>query len=83
VYRSVATAWPDSLGQRVWRLALIVLLPTLFSDFIGPFNVLHQALRLSVVAAAFWAVSAVAEAFATPAASGGARTRSPITLDQL
>jgi hypothetical protein len=64
VYRSIAPAWPNVLGQRVWRLALIIWLATIFSEFIGPFNVLHQPLRLSVVAWSFWAVSAVAEAFA-------------------
>ena len=30
----------------------------------GPFNVLHQPLSLSVVAWGYWAVSAVAEAYA-------------------
>jgi hypothetical protein len=64
VFRSVAAAWPEGLNHRAWRLALIVWVSTVFADFIGPFNVLHQPLRLSVVASAFWAVSAVAEAYA-------------------
>ena len=38
-------------------------LATVFSEFMGPFNVLHQPLSLSTVAWGFWAVSAVAEAY--------------------
>jgi hypothetical protein len=34
------------------------------SEFMGPFNVLHQPLYLSVVAWGLWAVPALAEAFA-------------------
>jgi hypothetical protein len=63
VYRSVAAAWPVGIHARAWRLALLVWLATVFSEFIGPFNVLHQPLSLSVVAWGFWAVSAVAEAY--------------------
>jgi hypothetical protein len=63
VYRSVASAWPAGIHRRAWRLALVIWLATVFSEFIGPFNVLHQPLPLSVVAWGFWAVSAVAEAY--------------------
>jgi hypothetical protein len=63
VYRSVASAWPAGIHRRAWRLALVIWLATVFSEFIGPFNVLHQPLQLSVVAWGFWAVSAVAEAY--------------------
>jgi hypothetical protein len=70
VYRSVAVAWPEALNRRAWRLALIVWLSTVFSEFMGPFNVLHQPLRLSVVAWSFWAVSAVAEAYAIAIVQG-------------
>ena len=63
VYRSVAPAWPAGIHRRAWRLALVVWLASVFSEFIGPFNVLHQPLQLSVVAWGFWAVSAVAEAY--------------------
>jgi hypothetical protein len=64
VYRSVAAAWPVGVHRRAWRLALVIWLAGVFSEFMGPFNVLHQPLSLSVVAWGFWAVSAVAEAYA-------------------
>lgn len=62
VYRSVSPAWPDGLGRRAVRLGLIVWLTTVFAEFMGPFNVLHQPLYLSVLAWALWAVCAFAEA---------------------
>jgi len=64
VYRSVAAAWPAGVLRRGWRLALIVWLGTVFSELVGPFNVLHQPLSLSVIAWAFWAVAAVLEGYA-------------------
>jgi hypothetical protein len=64
VYRAVAAAWPVGVGRRTLRLAPIIWLSTVFSEFMGPFNVLHQPLYLSVVAWSFWAVSAAAAAFA-------------------
>jgi hypothetical protein len=63
LYWSVAAAWPAGIHRRAWRLALVIWLATVFSEFIGPFNVLHQPLSLSAVAWGFWAVSAVAEAY--------------------
>jgi hypothetical protein len=63
LYRSVAAAWPAGIHPRAWRLALVIWLAAVFSEFMGPFNVLHQPLSLSVVAWGFWAVSAVAEAY--------------------
>jgi hypothetical protein len=63
LYRSVASAWPVGIHARAWRLALVIWLAGVFSEFMGPFNVLHQPLPLSVVAWGFWAVSAVAEAY--------------------
>jgi hypothetical protein len=41
----------------------VIWLAGVFSEFMGPFNVLHQPLSLRVVAWGFWAVSAVAEAY--------------------
>jgi hypothetical protein len=64
LYRSVAPAWPARLTARVGRLALVVWIGAVFSEFMGPFNVLHQPLYLSVVAWAFWAVPAVGAAAA-------------------
>jgi hypothetical protein len=63
LYRSVASAWPAGIHPRAWRLALVIWLAGVFSEFMGPFNVLHQPLSLSVLAWGFWAVSAVAEAY--------------------
>ncbi len=64
LYRSVAPAWPPSISRRAWRLGLIVWTATVFAEFMGPFNTLHQPLRISVLAWSFWAVCAFAEAFA-------------------
>jgi hypothetical protein len=64
VYRSVAPSWPRGVASRGWRLALIVWVATVFAEFMGPFNVLHQPLNLSVLAWGFWAVPALAEGFA-------------------
>jgi len=40
-----------------------VWVATVFAEFMGPFNVLHQPLRLSALAWGFWAVCAAAEAY--------------------
>lgn len=64
VYRSIAAAWPVGVHGRALRLALIVWLGTVFAEFMGSFNVMHQPLALSVVAWAFWAVCSLAEAYA-------------------
>jgi hypothetical protein len=53
LYPSVAPAWPSGIGQRATRLGAIIWCSTLFSEFMGPFNVLHQPLKLSAVAWAF------------------------------
>jgi hypothetical protein len=63
VYRSIAPAWPSGLHSRAWRLALIVWLAAVFSEFMGPFNVLHEPVSLGALAAGFWAVAALAEAY--------------------
>jgi hypothetical protein len=63
VYRSVAPAWPKGVMNRGWRLAIVLWIGTIFSEFIGPFNVLHQPLSLSVIAWAFWAVCALFEGY--------------------
>jgi hypothetical protein len=64
VYRSIAPAWPIGVHRRAWRLALIVWLATVFAEFMGPFNVLHQPFGISVIAWGFWAVCSAAEAYA-------------------
>ena len=61
-YRSVAPAWPVRTTARAGRLAVGIWTAAVFSEFMGPFNVLHQPLALSLVAWAFWAVPALAAA---------------------
>jgi hypothetical protein len=62
-YRSVSPAWPARTAGRAARLAVGIWIAAVFSEFMGPFNVLHQPLALSIVAWVFWAVPAVAAAF--------------------
>jgi hypothetical protein len=64
VYRSFARAWPAGIVSRGWRIALVVWIGTVFSEFIGPFNVLRQPIELSVIAWGFWAVCALLEGYA-------------------
>ncbi len=64
LYRSVAPAWPTGITARATRLAGVIWVGAVFSEFMGPFNVLHQPLYLSVLAWSFWAVPATGEAFA-------------------
>jgi hypothetical protein len=64
LYRSISPAWPARTTARATRLALVIWIAAVFSEFMGPFNVLHQPIYLSMVAWAFWAVPALAEAFA-------------------
>jgi|SRR5262245_16139085 len=75
VYRSVARAWPAGLLQRGWRLAALVWAGTVFSEFIGPFNVLREPPALSAIALAFWAVAAVLEAYAIAFVAETGRSR--------
>jgi hypothetical protein len=63
LYRSMSRGWPAGLTNGATRLAVVVWIGAVFSEFMGPFNVLHQPLHLSVVAWGFWAVSALGEAF--------------------
>lgn len=75
LYRWVAPAWPAGTQARALRLGAIVWLGTVFAEFIGPFNTLHQPLYLSVVAWSFWAVAAGAEAVAIVAILGRGSAR--------
>lgn len=63
LFRVIATAWPPGVHQRALRLALIVWLATAFSEFMGPFNVLHEPAALATLGLGFWAVSALAQAY--------------------
>lgn len=63
VYRSVASAWPDRLAARIWRLAAIMwTLSYLFFEFLGPFNLLGEPLPLVALELGFWALAAFVEA---------------------
>lgn len=73
LYRWVSAAWPSRLRAHVARLGLVVWLGTVFAEFIGPFNTMHQPLRVSVLAWCFWAVPAIAQALAIVGVSGGGR----------
>lgn len=73
LYRWVSAAWPTGLRARAARLGLVIWLGTVFAEFIGPFNTMHQPLRLSVLAWCFWAVPAFAQAVAIVGASGAGR----------
>ena len=64
VYRLFAPGWPTGIAHRGWRLAVVVWIGTVFSEFIGPFNVLRQPIGLSVIAWTFWAVCALLEGYA-------------------
>jgi hypothetical protein len=63
VYRAIAAGWPVGLHRRALRLGFLVWLGTVFAEFMGPFNVLHQPFSLSVVAWAFWALCSFAQAY--------------------
>jgi hypothetical protein len=63
VYRAIAVGWPVGLHRRALRLGFVVWLGTVFAEFMGPFNVLHQPFSLSVVAWVFWALCSLAEAY--------------------
>jgi hypothetical protein len=74
VYRSVAVAWPAGVKSRGWRLALLMWIGTIFSELIGPFNVLHQPLQISVIAWSFWGVCALLSGYTIAFAAEVGRT---------
>jgi hypothetical protein len=65
--RSVAAAWPPGVAARARRLAVVIWIGAVFAEFMGPFNVLHQPLYLSVLTWSFLAVPAAGEALAIAA----------------
>jgi hypothetical protein len=67
VYRSVAPAWPPGITPRALRFFFIVWIAGVFAEFIGPFNVLHQPLYLSLVGWMFWTAPALLTSFAIAA----------------
>ena len=65
VYRWLAPGWPPGVTARALRLtALIFLLSFVFWEFFTPFNQFGEPLVLITLELAFWAATALAEAFA-------------------
>lgn len=69
-YRLLSPAWPAGIRPRALRLAVLrFVLTFLFWEFFTPFNQLGEPLPLIAVELSFWAVVALAEAFAIAAAA--------------
>lgn len=68
IYRSVSAAWPAGLSQRGIRFAgLLFFMIFLFWEFFTPFNQFGEPLPLVALELLFWAIIAIAEAFAIAA----------------
>jgi len=68
VYAWLAPAWPRGVASRALRLAgLRFFLTYLFWEFFTPFNLFGEALLLILLELSFWALIALAEAFAIAA----------------
>ncbi len=64
-YRLLSPAWPVGIRERALRLATLRFALTFFFwEFFTPFNQLGEPLPLIAVELSFWAVVALAEAFA-------------------
>lgn len=65
IYKSVASAWPVGVVPRALRMAGLVFFMTfLFWEFFTPFNQFGEPLPLIGLELTFWALIALAEAFA-------------------
>lgn len=65
VYRWLAPGWPSGITARALRLtALIFLLSFMFWEFFTPFNQFGEPPVLIALELTFWAVIALADAFA-------------------
>jgi hypothetical protein len=68
LYRWVSAAWPRGVRPRALRFAGIIFFMTfLFWEFFTPFNQFGEPLPLIAIELCFWAVIALAEAFAIAA----------------
>ena len=68
IYRSVSAAWPAGIFQRGIRFAgLLFFMIFLFWEFFTPFNQFGEPLPLVALELLFWAIIAIAEAFAIAA----------------
>lgn len=64
LFRSVRAAWPPGIAHRGLRMALIIWSSAVFFELQGPVNLFHQPPRPFAIALTFWAIAAMAEAFA-------------------
>jgi len=65
VYRWLSRAWPDGIGARTWRMALILFFFSyVFWEFFTPFNQFGEPLPLIGIELFFWAIIALSEALA-------------------
>lgn len=65
IYRWLAPAWPHGIKPRAWRMAgLVFFLSFLFWEFFTPFNQFGKPFLMICLELIFWAIIAVAEAFA-------------------
>ena len=68
LYRWLSPAWPAGTVKRALSLALLVFLMTfLFWEFFTPFNQFGEPLKLIALELLFWALIALADAFAIAA----------------
>ncbi len=65
IYKWLSAAWPPGIVQRAIRLAgLIFFMTFIFWEFFTPFNQFGEPLPLIALELGFWALIAIAEAFA-------------------
>lgn len=68
IYQWLAPAWPSGIKARAWRMAaLVFFLSFLFWEFFTPFNQFGEPIPLIGLELIFWAIIAIAEAFAIAA----------------
>ena len=65
IYRWLSVAWPQGILPRALRFAgLLFFMTFLFWEFFTPFNQFGEPLPLVALELSFWALIAIAEAFA-------------------
>ena len=65
IYKWLSIAWPQGIAPRALRLAgLLFFMTFLFWEFFTPFNQFGEPLPLVALEMSFWALIAIAEAFA-------------------
>ena len=65
IYQWLVTAWPTGIIARAWRMAALIFFHSfLFWEFFTPYNQFGEPLPLIGLELTFWAIIAIAEAFA-------------------